>query len=334
MDAKVRVGSIIMFCDESVLGVNFGNGYKVVKAYLDDLPYKEKITDGRGQLSVPYMQSVKSDDRGKYFYCLEKEVEYQMRPPQHFVPGVYTDNQLRCDDQVSEFTDSEYHYLFKVFSLLRIFKVGNIGTKQIFTEHSFSYGLISNKVQRNIDNAERNIVDNRVFSLTPMELTACNQFLVSYGGAEYSLLKPIIDKFMQGLSKIDAATAFEQFTTAMEMTLLGVGQQGKKEVLSKRTAVLLEDTPSGMSTMYLRMKDYYRYRSESLHEGNISNITDVERVEFETIVRRVIRKCLERCNAEVSLNPSVTWDEIKAKLINDLMAKVAAENAVGTFTTT
>lgn len=333
MDAKVKIGSIIMFCDESVLGVSFGNGYKVVKAYLDDLPYKEKITDGRGQLAVPYMQSVRSDDRGKYFYCLEKEIGYQMQPPQHLAPGVYTDKQLRCDDQVSAFTDSEYHYLFKVFSLLRIFKEGNIGTKQIFSEHSFSYGLINNRVQRNIDNAERNIIDNRVFSLAPEELATCNQFLADYSGTEYNLLKPVIDKFMQGLSKIDAATAFEQFTTAMEMTLLDVGQQGKKEVLSKRTAVLLEDTPSSRSSLYLRMKDYYRFRSESLHEGNISNITDSERLEFEAIVRRVILKCLERCKGELVLNPSVTWGEIKTKLIIDLMAIVATENAAGTFTT-
>lgn len=333
MDAKVKIGSIIMFCDESILGVNFGNGYKVVKSYLDDLPYKEKITDGRGQLAVPYIQSVNSDEQGKYFYCLEKEVDYQMRPPQQLAPGVYTNNQLRCDDQVSEFTDAEYHYLFKIFSLLRLFKEGNIGTKQIFSEHTFSLGLINNRVQRNIDNAERNIIDNRVFSLTPSELTTCNQFLAEYSGAEYTIMKHIIDKFMQGLSKIDAATAFEQFTTAMEMTLLDAGQQGKKVVLSKRTAALLEDTPSHRSAMYLRMKNYYRFRSESLHEGNTSNITDGERLEFEAIVRRVIRKCLARCKAEISLNPTVTWDEIKSKMINDLMAIVAAENAAGTFTT-
>lgn len=331
MDAKVKVGSIIMFCDESVLGLQFGNGYSIVKAYLNDLPYKDKITDGRGQLAVAYLRSVKTDENGKYFFCLEKEVEYQMRPPQQFAPGVYTNEQLRCDDQVSEFSDQEYQFLHKMFSLLHIFKPSNIGTKQIFCEHKFSYGLINNTVYRNSDNTERNIIDDRVFSLTAIELTECNRFLADYAGAEYVLLKRSIDEFTHGLTAIHPSIAFEQFTTALEMTLLDAGQQGKKEVLSKRIAVLLENTSSDITTLHTRMKEFYRYRSESLHEGDISNITNAERLELEDIVRRVLRKCLERIKAELAHNASATWDQIKNQLINDLMTKVAAENAAGTF---
>lgn len=331
MDAKVKVESIIMFCDESVLGLQFGNGYSIVKAYLNDLPYKDKITDGSGKLAVAYLRSVKSDENGKYFFCLEKEVEYQMLPPQQIAPGAYTNEQLRCDDQVSEFNDQEYQYLHKMFSLLHIFKPSNIGTKQIFCEHRFSYGLINNTIYRNSDNIVRNTIDDRVFSLSDTELTECNRFLADYAGAEYALLKRSIDEFTHGHTAIDPSIAFEQFTTALEMTLLDAGQQGKKEVLSKRVAVLLEDTPTSITTLYARMKEFYRYRSESLHEGDISNITASERLELEDIVRRVLRKCLERCKAELTLNVDVTWDEIKANLINDLMTKVAAENARGTF---
>ena len=36
------------------------------------------------------------------------------------------------------------------------------------------------------------------------------------------------------------STGFEQYTTALEMTLLAKGERGKKEALSKRVAVLLE----------------------------------------------------------------------------------------------
>ena len=129
------------------------------------------------------------------------------------------------------------------------------------------------------------------------------------------------------------ATGFEQFTTALEMTLLAPGQQGKKEVLSKRVAVLLENTPADIAALYAKMKTFYRYRSESLHEGDDQNITDTETMELEDIVRRVLCKCLERCKTELSNNAAITWNDIKNQLIIDLMAKVATENAAGTFGT-
>ena len=331
MNATVKVGGIIMFCDESVLGVCFGNGYSIAKVYYDDLPYKDKITDGRGQLAIPYLRSVKKDEHGKYFVCLKKETAYQMRPPQHIVPGVYTNEQLRCEDQVSEFDDKENQYLHKIFSLLHLFKAGNIGTKQIFFEHSFSYGLINNTVMRTSDNVVRNVVDDREFSLGDTELENCNNFLATYSGAEYTLLKDNIDEFIQGLSATHHSIGFEQFTTALEMTLLDRGQQEKKKVLSKRVAVLLEDTSANIAQLYTKMKDFYRYRSESLHEGAVHNISQTERFELENIVRCVLKKCLQRCTTELALNAAVTWDEIKGKIIDDLKTKVAAEIAAGTL---
>lgn len=331
MDATVKIGSIIMFCDESVLGLQFGNDYSVVKTYLTDLPYKDRIVDGRDQLDISYLGSVRKDEKGKYFLCLKKEIAYQMQPPQHLVPGVYTNEQLRCDDQVSAFDHNENQYLHKIISLLRVYKAGNIGTKQVFFEHSFSYGLINNTVRRTSDNVTRNIVDDRVFTLTSSELDQCNRFLRDYSGREYSLMKDNIDEFIQGLAAVRDSIAFEQFTTALEMTLLGQGQQGKKEVLSKRVAVLLEDTPVNISILYVKMKAFYRYRSESLHEGDDQNITGVERLELEDIVRRVLTKCLQRCKAELTRNPTITWSEIKEKIIDQLKTKVTTEVAVGTF---
>lgn len=144
-------------------------------------------------------------------------------------------------------------------------------------------------------------------------------------------MKDNIDEFVWGQAQVDMATGFEQFTTALEMTLLVPGQQGKKEVLSKRVAVLLETTSADMTALYTKMKAFYRYRSESLHEGDNQNITDTELLEMEEIVRRVLCKCLARCKAELVQNAAVTWDQIKTQLINDLMNKVAAENAAGTF---
>lgn len=330
IDVNVTISGGILYCDDSVLALQLGNGYSIVKTYIDDLPFKDKIMDGRGQLTIAYLSSVRSDENGKYLLCLKKDDSYQIENPLKG-PGVYTDKDMRCDDQVDAYNQQENEYLHKVFSLLHLFKEGNIGTKQLFLDHTFSLGIINNKLNHTSDNVTRNITDERVFSLSPEEVSPCNQFLIEYSGQEYLLLKDCIDEFVWGLAQIDVATGFEQFTTALEMTLLGHNQQGKKEVLAKRVAVMLENTPENIDQLYSKMKMFYRFRSESLHEGDGQNISEIELYEMESIVRRVLVKCLKKTKQELSHNAAATWSGIKEQIINDLKAKVIAETAVGIF---
>lgn len=330
LDVNVSINGAILYCDETVLNLKLGRGYNIVKTYIDDLPFKNKITDGSGHLTFIYFGSVRSDENGKYLICLKKDDVYQIENPLH-KSGVYTDRDERCENQVEAYNQKENEYLHKMFSLLHLFKEGNIGFRQIFLEHNFFLGIINNKFNYTSENITKNIGDERVFFLSPEEVTPCNQFLVDYSGQEYILLKECIDKFVWGLEQVDIATGFEQYTTALEMILLGHNQRGKKEVLSKRVAVMLETIPTNIENMYKKLKNFYRYRSESLHEGNGQNISDVELIEMEAIVRRVLIKCLERCKAELTANDSVTWKDIKNRLIDDLKNKVTAKTNAGLF---
>ena len=70
------------------------------------------------------------------------------------------------------------------------------------------------------------------------------------------------------------------------------------------------------------MKDFYRYRSESLHEGNGQNISNTEMIELEQVVRRVLVNYLDYCKQEKTNNPATTWDEIKNKKIQEMIAVV------------
>lgn len=331
VDVNVTINGVILYCDESVLGLQLGRGYSIVKTYIDDLPFKDKITDGRGQLTIAYLGSLMVDEHGKYLICLKKDAVHQINNPL-VGPGVYTDDDLRCEDQIEDYNSAESGYLNMVFSLLHLYKEGNIGTKQVFLDHRFSLGIFTSNLHHISDSVTKNITDARMFTLNPAEVLECNQFIADYAGAPYALFKDSIDEFVWGLDQVDIATGFEQYTTALEMSLLGRNQQGKKEVLSKRVAVMLETIPANIDNLYKKMKDFYRYRSESLHEGNGQNISDTELIEMEGIVRRVLIKCLELCKSELTLNSAITWSEIKSKLIDDLKAKVIAEETAGRFT--
>ena len=59
-----------------------------------------------------------------------------------------------------------------------------------------------------------------------------------------------------------------------------------------------------------------------LHEGNDSNITDTELHDLENITREVLKKCLIRCKIEYDLDSSITWNEIKNQIMNDLIRQV------------
>ena len=327
---NVTIEGIVLNCDDSLDGLALGNGYSIQKQYFDSLPFKEKIVDGRSRLSITYLGSQRYDDSGQgYFLCLHKEDIFQVQLPE-LLPGVVlTDSDLMCETQLEQYMDREMAYLNTVFTLLRVYKEGNIGPKEVFFTHNFSMGILHNTMIKTSDNVTRNIVDNRFYMLTSDEKAECSSFLSRNMGKPYVLFHQSMDEFVWGLEQTDEATGFEQYTTALEMTILVTDQQRKKQVLSKRIAVLLENNPTNITALYNRMLDFYRFRSESLHEGNGKNITSAELLEMEGIVRRVMQEYLSYISFQIAIRPAVTWDELKSEKIIDLKNKVQAAVSAG-----
>lgn len=331
VDVQVTIDGIVLYCDKSLEGVTLGNGYTIKKQRFDDLSYKARLTDGSGKLSINYLGSRLFEDDKVHFMCLHKDDVYQIQPPQ-IKPGVViTDRYTMCEEQLEAYKDRELEYLYRQFSLLKLFKQGNIGCKEIFLTHKFTVmGFISNTKNQTSDNVTRNIVDTTMYTLSANEVSDCNNFLQTYSGKEFDVLKDCIDEFLWGLDGTDIATAFEQYTTALEMVFLAKNQQNKKQVLAKRIAVLLGTTSTEIESIYKKMLGFYRFRSESLHEGNGSHITNVELKELENITRTVLCKYLFFCKQELLRNPNATWKSIKSYKISDLRNQVgiAIKNGV------
>ena len=227
-----------------------------------------------------------------------------------------------ADNRIKSF-QHRMHYLHKVFSLLHLFKKGNVGFVQIFFVHKFTVlGFINQNMKQTDNSISKNVIKDTLFSLSDSEILECNNFLLNISNHEFDMMKEIIDEFIWGLEQTDIPTGFVQYTTALEMTLLEKGERGKKEALSKRVSVLLESDTEKMLELYNKMKNFYRYRSESLHEGNGQNITIYELKNMEEIVRHVLVKYLEFCKIAISLDSTTTWDTIKKDKISDLKSAV------------
>lgn len=327
VEVNVTINGIILYCDESCSDLQIGNGYSIKKVSFDEVPFKKKITAGDGNLAINYIGSRIFTNDGIYFMCLQKEDIYQIPEPDIIQGVTLTGRDLMCEEQIEQYKEKEMEFINRMFSLLHLYKAGNIGPKEIFLEHRYTVmGLFNNNQKQTSDNVSRNIVDNRVLILSPDEVINCNSFLQDYSGREFDLLKNCINEFTWGLEQIDIPTGFEQYTTTLEMLLLATNQQGKKEVLSKRVAVLLENDAIKIKSLYDKIKDFYRYRSESLHEGDGRNITKTELIELEEVVRSILVKYLEFCKIAIQRKMQITWDEVKAENINAL--KIAVGNAI------
>ena len=330
IDVSVDISGIIMYCDESVLGLNIGHGYSFEKVYWDEMPYKEKVTDGREKLDVAYMGSRLKDNKGEFFICLKKHDVFQIHEPE-LVPGVVypIDGPMGCE-QLEPYKECEMAYLYKVFALLHLFHEGNIGFYEIFFDYTYkTLGAINNKVNHISQSRSRNIVDQRRYILSEQAQGDCNQFLIDYKGLPFSLLKTSIDEFVWGMEQIDIPTGFEQYTTALEMTLLEKDAQNKKKMLANRVAILIGSSPTDITQIHAKMLSYYRFRSESLHEGSGANISIAELHSLEEYVRSVLKKYLARCEQEIAVNPAITWEEIKQKMITELKTHVITAKSAG-----
>lgn len=324
IDVNVSISGIIMCCDESLCGITLDRGYAIEKCGLDTLFFKDKITNGKGNLNTDYFGSRIIEDEKISFICLKKDDIIQIEGPSFSASKrVISDKDCMCEDELSQYMDKEMEYLNERINLLRLFKSGNIGFIDVFFHYSFTVmGFIKNTVDHCNHNQTRNTIASQRFTLNESEVVSCNQWLNDYCNAPYTLLKNSIDEFSWGLEQIDVPTGFEQYTTALEMTLLPQNQPGKKQMLANRISALLGNTPTEVQQIHQKVLDFYRFRSKSLHEGNGSNITDSELHELENITREVLKICLWRCKVEHNSNSNVTWETIKDVIINDLIAQV------------
>ena len=61
-------------------------------------------------------------------------------------------------------------------------------------------------------------------------------------------------------------------------------------MLANRISAMLGNSPAEIQQLYQKVMNFYRFRSESLHEGNDSNITDTELHDLEKYNKRSFEK--------------------------------------------
>ena len=220
IDVKVSISGIIMCCDESLCRLALGRGYTIEKCDLDTLFYKDKITNGRGNLDTDYFGSRIIEDEKVFFICIKKDDVIQIEGPNFSASKrVISDKDCMCEDELEQYMDTEMEYLNERINLLRLFKPGNIGLLDVFFHYSFTVmGFIKTTVDHCSHNQTRNTIASDRFTLNEAEVILCNQWLNDYCNMPYDLLKNSIDEFSWGLEQIDIPTGLNPDTRVKDLT--------------------------------------------------------------------------------------------------------------------
>lgn len=148
INVNISISGILMCCDESLCNLNLGRGYTIEKCNLDTLFFKDKITDGHGNLDTDYWGSRIVEDNNVFFICIKKDDVIQIENPQFRESKfMITDKDCMCEGELEQYREKELEYLYTRINLLRLYKSGNIGFRDVFFHYSFTVmGLIKNKI--------------------------------------------------------------------------------------------------------------------------------------------------------------------------------------------
>ena len=314
--------SIPVIGDESITLISPPSGFHFERVKLEDYIHKSRITDSRGEILAEYRSAMHGDE----IICLEQDSSCSVK---HDKPAnaVSFLNGSDFNELIAPIRDKIEAEVFKFFSLLHLFKEGEIARKHSFYTYSTQAGIC--KTTQFIDSYIEDIVTliRYPMLIEADEVAAINDLLYNHDMA-YQILRPIaIDELEYTYHTLDEATSYKNLMTPLEVMFLKNEHGEKKTMLSKRMGAFLGNTDAEMKSIYDSVKTHYHDRSEAVHEGNVSQITHTSLNELRNLVRAATKKYITVVEQEIAANPSKTFDQIKASLISTLKGVVTTKNA-------
>ncbi|MBH5318472.1 hypothetical protein I6N90_11715 [Paenibacillus sp. GSMTC-2017] len=327
IEVNVKVACIVLGADVSLIQINDVDGFSFQKVSVADFKYKDKILLANQKINNKYylsqLQSDLNDTDSSSFVCLTKEVNFTVRCPDVLA----TNGVVRITDkfgdlpELVDFQDEQFELINRIISKLMLLKNLDIGIFEVFYEFSYSYFNINfNKLNTILIEDAKSLITKK-YKIETTELGDINDFLSDYNQS-YRILKSIIDGFTYSFKLLDNAKSFEQLISVLEIMLLPRNQQKKKETLSKMVAVLVGKDDADIKNIYYKLKSFYRYRSESTHEGIDVNIGINELVELKELTRLSILRYINEAEKSLQSNSQVTFEELKLNLITSLKTTV------------
>ena len=309
-DVSVHVEiSIPILGNESITKIAPPEGFVYKKVPLSTYKYKDRITDGRGEISFDFHYAIHDNQTTIIVLeCSSDEIVEHVSPANSIVFSL--DHSL---ETISKSIQNKYEQtLFRYFAMLRVYMEGEIARKHSF----YQYSTEKDSIRCN-HTCTPICVDEPTLILYPMvisddKVSEINAFIAGHDRA-YALLKNvIIDDLVYSYHVIDDATAFINLITPLEVMFLSGDHGSKKKMLAKRISVLIGSTDSEIRALYDDIIQHYVDRGDAVHEGVVASITRDTVNKLRNIARRVIKAEFNIIETFLSTNQSLTFDKLKA----------------------
>ena len=326
-DISINISvSIPIIGDSSIMLAQPPAGFVFKKIPIDEYIYRNRITDSRGEVMPEYRSAIHLDEK-PYVICMEMT---DIQTVKHDKPANTASffNGSDFDKLIEPIHNEIETTVFRFFSLLHLFKEGEIVRKHSFYLYSTQTGICIES--RTIDSYIEDIVTLIQYPLIiePTEVPLLNDLLYNHERA-YQILKPIvINELEYTYHNLDDATNYKNMITPLEVMFLKNDYGDKKEMLAKRMAVFLGCSDCEMKSIYDNVKSHYRDRSEAIHEGSIMQISHASVDELRGLVRSATKKYILVIEQAIKIEPSKTFDEIKTEQITYLKEIVQEKNAL------
>ena len=327
-DVHINISvSIPVIGDESITLVPPPQDFVFSKINLKDYAFKDRITDGQGRILTEYINAVHQGE-DDYIICLEKSIDHivQNDKPTNALAFI---NGSDFDDLIRPLHEDIESTVFRFFSLLHLYKEGEIARKSSFYKYMTKEGVCIAERLKVVTIADVITIIRYPMVFTAADIPSVGDMLYNHPVA-YTMLKNIvIDDLEYTYHTLDDSTNYKNLMTPLEMLFLSNDYGEKKKMLAKRIAVFIGTSDFEMKTIYDYVKNSYKDRGDAVHEGVTTNITRDALDELRNLTRKVTKKYMAVIEQDLSTDPTKTFDDIKRSLITDLKNIVALKNASG-----
>jgi hypothetical protein len=266
--------------DDSILNLDFGDGFRSVKKSQQDLAkFLSKIQFHYGA-DAPVEGGVlgfSPDGRPSGSYCLVKQnaIELEATPQGGVVISI---------GPLKDISQSIRNRI----RLLRLFKEGNV-----FLRFSFFYHMKDSEPATFQIARQGPLADTTRLVLSENDIVEAESFLnrhkIPFDNPQLQLA---FDSFEMSYESYHSGLSFLSLMISLE-TLLNPSDHELRYRVSRNTAVLLGGNEEDSKSIFSKVRDLYDKRSKLVHTGKYETINNQDVLDLRDFVREVIKRMLK-----------------------------------------
>jgi len=298
--------AIVFGADETILNIKLKDGFRfekksifLLKDKLDKI-FETDMISLRRDYTTALLDGINSKDG--IVICIVKDFDIEL-------------HNTELDEYWRNQTSSDYQSIDNQIRIIRLIEEGPVRVKRI----SFRMEYLDQETLNKTNYNWLTTVGESYSTIQKTKLHCDLQSINTINGFINSIHFPIDDNTMHSVHLFydlsyhnELCVSLTLLTTSLELLFLNDDEHGsKKEMLSKRCATYIGNSPNEITSLYLKLKETYKKRSEFIHNGDYGCI-GIDDVIF-------LRKCVRNCFLK-----AFSISDKKQERIEELMSFVKA----------